>query len=271
MLKESPKRWITSIACRRSLDAISYLEQARNTYADLGLATQTAITDALLGLVCHDLGNRGDSHFYTEATRCCSQALEYFQNTKMREMGWKIRFYLADIAFMRSFRSQTSLEQQKYWEEAAHWLEEAAADIELVRGNFIEADRVAREIARLGLVSDKEKVYTFAIKLHHRHLKLTGITFNWLERLKGRAFLDSLALTPLRTPSISDEKLLERERELLATINRASTQAEVVELSDCLHTLWEQMASDPAASEYVSLRRALPLTFDNLKTCLQNT
>jgi tetratricopeptide (TPR) repeat protein len=262
----------TSIVCGRYLDSISYLEHARNSYAEIGLATQTAITDALLGLACHDLGNRGYPQFYTEATRCCSQALEYFQNNKMREMSWKIRFYLADIAFMQSFRSQTSSEQQKYWEEAARRLEEAAADIELVRGNFIEVDRVAGEIARLGLVSDKEKVYTFAIKLYHSYFKLTSITFNWLERLKGRAFLDSLALTPLAPPPINDEKLLEREREILVIINRASTQTEVVELSDRLHTLWEQMVkTNLAASEYVSLRRGLPLTFDELKTCLKNT
>lgn len=148
-------------------------------------------------------------------------------------------------------------------------MEEAAADIELVRGGFIESNAVATETARLGLVSDKEKVYKFAIKLHYWYLKLSSVTFNWLERLKGRAFLDSLALTPLRPPSITDKKLLERERELLVAINRASTQVEVVELSDHLHTLWEQMATtDSASSEYVSLRRGLPLKFEDVKACL---
>lgn len=261
----------TAVACKRSLDAVSYLEKARNSYADLGLATQTAIADTLLGLVCHDLGNCGYPHLYIEADRFCSQALSYFQNAKMRDITWKIRFYLADIEFMQSFQGLANEEQQVHWQNAARWLEEAAADIELVRGGFIESNPVATETARLGLVSDKEKVYKFAIKLHHWYLRLSSVSFNWLERLKGRAFLDSLALRPLRPPSLADEKLLKKESELLATINRASTQAEVVELSDRLHTLWEQMVSDPAASEYVSLRRGLPLTFDDLKTCLQNT
>ncbi|MDZ8226733.1 tetratricopeptide repeat protein [Nostoc sp. ChiVER01] len=259
----------TAVACKRSLDAVSYLEKARNTYADLGLATQTAITDTLLGLVCHDLGNRGYPHLHIEAARFCSQALSYFQNAKMRDITWKIRFYLADIEFMQSFQGLVNEEQQVHWQNAAHWLEEAAADIELVRGGFIESNAVATETARLGLISDKEKVYKFAIKLHYWYLKLSSVTFNWLERLKGRAFLDSLALTPLRPPSITDKKLLERERELLVAINRASTQVEVVELSDRLHTLWEQMVtSDPAASEYVSLRRGLPLKFEDVKACL---
>lgn len=258
----------TSITCGRSVDAISYLEKARNTYADLGLATQTAITDTLLGLDCHDLGNRGYPHLYIEASRFCEQALSYFQNAQMQDMTWKIRFYLADIAFMQSFQSLTGEEQYSHWQDAAHWLEEAAADIELVRGGFIESNPVAAQTARLGLVSDKEKVYKFAIKLHYWYLKLSSVTFNWLERLKGRSFLDSLALTPLLSPPLADEKLLERERELLAAISRASTQAEVVELSDRLHTLWEEMTSDPASSEYVSLRRGLPLKFEDVKACL---
>lgn len=261
----------TAVAYKRPLDATSYLEKARNGYAELGLATQTAITDTLLGLVCHDLGNRGYPQFYTEAVRFCKQALLYFQDAKMCDMTWKIRFYLADIEFMQSFQSVASEEQQVNWQNAALWLEKAAADIELVRGRFIEINPVARETARLGLVSNKEKVYKFAIKLHQWYLKLTSVSFNWLERLKGRAFLDSLALTSLQPPSITDEKLLLKERELLTAINGASTQAEVMELSDRLQTLWEQMANDPATREYVSLRRGLPLKFEEVKTCLRAT
>jgi len=81
-----------------------------------------------------------------------------------------------------------------------------AADIKLVRSSFIESNPVAAQTARLGLVSDKEKVYKFAIKLHYWYLKLSSVTSNWLEQLKGRAFLDSLALTSLRPPSLADEK-----------------------------------------------------------------
>ncbi|NET02852.1 MAG: hypothetical protein F6K61_20335 [Sphaerospermopsis sp. SIO1G1] len=173
---------------------------------------------------------------------------------------------------MQSFQSLTDSEQHRHWQDAAHWLEEAAADIEFIRGSFIETNLVARETARLGLVSDKEKVYKFAIKLHQWYLKLSSVTFNWLERLKGRAFLDSLALTPLFSPSLANEPLLKREKELLAAISRATTQVEVVELSDYLNILWEQMVNnDPAANEYVSLRRGLPLEFEDVKACLRAT
>lgn len=259
----------TALTCRRPLDALKYLEPSRNTYAALGLAMQTATTDSLLGLVCHDLGNQGYSDFYVEATRCYERALSYFQNAQMRDMTWKIRFYLADVAFMQSFRRLTGEEQQNSWQEAARWLEEAAADIELVRGRFIEADPVFREHSRLGLVADKEKVYTFAIKLHHKYLQNNGSAFSWLERLKGRAFLDALAVTSLRPPVGVDEKLLNQEQELLSALNHASTQVEVVDLSERLQVLWNQMADAPTAIEYISLRRGQPLGWQAVQSLLQ--
>ncbi|NEO98691.1 MAG: tetratricopeptide repeat protein [Symploca sp. SIO2E9] len=259
----------TAVTYKHSPEALQYLEQARNTYAALGKNMQTAITDALLGLVCHDLGNQGYPNFYAEASRCCEQALEYFRSTQMREMSWKVCFYLADIAFMQSFQGFPPQEQEVRWHEANGWLEKAATDIELVRGRFIETDPVAREHSRLGLVMNKEKVYKFAIKLHHQYLENNQSAFNWLERLKGRAFLDSLALTPLRSPASVDEDLLNQEQELLKALSQATTQAEAVNLSEDLHTLWQQMAKKPSATEYVSLRRGQPSSWKEIKVLLQ--
>jgi tetratricopeptide (TPR) repeat protein len=258
----------TALTCRRPLDALQYLEHSRNTYAALGLAMQTANTDALLGLVFHDLGNRGYFDAYTEATCCYQRALNYFQTVRMHDITWKICFYLADVDFMQSFRSLTGEEQQARRQNAARLLEEAAADIELVRGRYIETDPVARETARLGLVEDKEKVYRFAVRLHYWHLQDANAAFNWLERLKGRAFLDSLARTPLRPPVKVDKTLLDREREWLAAINHVSTQVSVVDLSDRLQAIWKEIAGEPAASEYVSLRLGEPVSWQTVQSLL---
>lgn len=259
----------TALTCKRPLDALQYLRHSRNIYAALGLAMQTANTDAFLGLVFHDLGNCGYSDAYTEATCCYQRALNYFQTVRMHDITWKICFYLADVDFMQSFRSLTGEEQQARRQNAARLLEEAAADIELVRGRYIETDPVARETARLGLVEDKEKVYRFAVRLHYWHLQDANAAFNWLERLKGRAFLDSLALTPLRPPVKVDKTLLDRERELLAAINHASTQAEVVDLSDRLQAIWKEIAGESSASEYISLRRGEPLGWQAVQSLIQ--
>ena len=254
----------TAVASGRSLDALRYLEQARQTYATLELGMQTAITDSLLGLTCHDLGGRGYPDLYAEASQCYERAWEYFQATEMRDMTWKVCFYLADIAYLQGFRAATEAEQRSLWHSAAQWLQTAATEIDQVRGKFIEADAIARETARLGLVSNKEKVYTFAIKLHQTYLRDNAAAFNWLERLKGRVFLEGLALTSLRSPAIADAALLHQEQTLLTALQQAATQADVMALSQQLNLLWDQMAANPAAAEYVALRRAEPICLEAL-------
>jgi tetratricopeptide (TPR) repeat protein len=259
----------TAVTCGRFLDALHYLEQGRNDYADLGLAMQTATTDVLLGLLCHALGGRGYPDLYVESARCQERALDYFQAAGMLEMTWKVRFHLAHTAFWRGLLAITNDEQQTHWQNAASWLEDADDDIEMVRGRFIEANPIARESARLGLVTDKEKVYTFAVQLHFLYLKSTKSAFNWLERLKGRVFLDALSLTPLHSSTLIDVTLIDNENELLRDLNNASTQTQVVDLNERLHALWDRMATDPVANEYLTMRRSEPVNWETIKALLQ--
>jgi tetratricopeptide (TPR) repeat protein len=259
----------TAVTSGRSLDALRYLEQARNIYAAIHLDMQTAISDSLLGLLCHDLGSRGYPDLYAEAIQYYEQAMAYFRQTNMQDMTWKVCFYLADIAFLQGFRAPTAEAQRSLWQKAAEWLQSADADIDLVRGSFIEKDAIAQETARLGLVANKEKVYSFAIRLHHHQLHDDCAAFNWLERFKGRVFLDGLAATSLHLPSLIDSALLDREQELFTALAQATTQAEAITLNEQLHTLWSQIATDPAAAEYVTLRQARPLRWELIQSVLQ--
>lgn len=139
----------------------------------------------------------------------------------------------------------------------------------MVRGRFIEVDLIARENARLGLVNDKEKVYAFAIQMYFLYLKNTKSAFNWLERLKGRVFLDALSLTPLRSPVLTDTTLIDSEKGLMKDLKNASSQNQVVDLNKRLHVLWDRMATDPAATEYMTLRRGEPVNWENIRVLLQ--
>ncbi|MGK7874661.1 MAG: hypothetical protein AB4426_15560 [Xenococcaceae cyanobacterium] len=55
---------------------------------------------------------------------------------------------------------------------------------------------------------------------------------------------------------------------MLADLNRASRQTEVVELSERLHELWEQMKQEAIATEYVSLRLGEPMRWETLQSLL---
>jgi hypothetical protein len=84
------------------------------------------------------------------------------------------------------------------------------------------------------------------------------------------AFLDALALTPLRPPTQADEALLHRESVLLEALHAAATQAEVVALNEQLHALWDQMAADSAATEYVALRRGRTAGWNDITALLRS-
>jgi tetratricopeptide (TPR) repeat protein len=259
----------TAITCGRPLDALRYLEQARDAYAHLDMAMQTANTDAMLGLLCYDLGGRGHPDLYGESERFYMQALDYYLTAGMRDTAWKVRFYLALTTFRRGVLSHTPDDQQEYWHQTVDRLNEASQDIDHIRGHFIDRDAVATESGRLALVADKDKVYTFAVQFHYQYLHDAQGAFTWLERLKGRAFLDHLATTPIRTPDLAHPALIAQERALLDALRRSATQTEGIRLSDQLHALWTQMAHDGAATEYVALRRGRPLLWYEMRALLQ--
>lgn len=120
-------------------------------------------------------------------------------------------------------------------------------------------------------MSDKEKVSVTAIQLCYHYLKDTKGAFSWLERLKGRSFLDALALTPVQRPVLADGTLLRRESRLLELLRKATTQTEIVALNEQLHDLWDQMIahSDTDVTEYVTLQRGKPVGWKDIVRLLQ--
>jgi tetratricopeptide (TPR) repeat protein len=241
----------TAIRAGRIEDAADELGQARALYESLKMGMQLATTDMMLGLLYYDVAGRGLSHLNEVAGRHFEQALSYYVPTNMRDMSWKTRRFLALTRFRQGVFAVTSEEQRTHWVEASRLLEEADADINLIRGSFITTDQTLTDEARLAIVADKDAVYTFAVHLQQHYLRDVAEAFTWLERLKGRVFLDALAVTPLRLPSIN-EALVVEEQALLAARRHAVSQAEVVALSDSLQTIWSRMGAEPTAAEYVA-------------------
>ncbi len=246
-------------------DALSYLEMARNIYDRLRLAMQVAFIDTMMGLIQSKLGSLEQR---VEAEQYYLRALEYLLKEGMREITWKLRFYIADIAIQRGWLELTADDQYKRWKEAARYLDEAAKDIDFIRGMFIEADPVIRQYSLLGLVANKEQIYTTAIQLSNSYLKDPVSAFNWMERLKSRTFLDMLSITQMRSPALRDQSLLKREKELLDLMQKVSTQAEVVDLRESLHALWNKMEVDPAAKEYIAIRKGEPISWEEDVHCM---
>ena len=149
-------------------------------------------------------------------------------------------------------------------------LEEAAADLEAIRGSFVQSDSTEREKALLGVVSGTEKVYELAIQISAIHLENGRAAFDWLERAKSRVFLDILALTSLRSPATADPALLVEERSLLEKLGETSTGMAALDIGERLQAVWDRLAADPHAAEYVAMRRGAPLGWEEVRSLLRS-
>lgn len=256
-----------ALAGERLADAVQWLGQARELYATLDWRMQTAMTDIQLGLACMRVGQTLSPGYFAEAEIHHRRALHYFEQAGMREQCWQIKYLLADCSYRQGLHDIAR--QPAHWQAAAGFIEDAATDIEFIRGDYLEAGAANDLAARVGLVADKEKVYLFAIQLHAYALRDHRQALDWAERLKGRALLDALAFAPLAAPMALPATLVERERALLQELRQTGRQETALALNEQLNALWNAMAEEESAAAYVAIRRGSPISWEELRQCLQ--
>lgn len=259
------------VTCGRHAEALLAFVRAIERYSALQLGMQAAITSVMAGRLHYEAGVQGQSGRYGEALRFYEQARHYFQRTRMLDLLWKVLFALALVAFQLGRLAATGVEQEQRWLAAASLFEEAEESIGRIRAGFLEADPMSTQLVRLGMTTDdKELVYIDALLLHYYHLHSSEAALHWLERLKGRSFLDELALTPLHAPTGLPPDLCEQEQALLQALRQASSQQTLLARNEQLNQLWSQMLTcaeaeeDPAVAEYVALRRGTPASWQDI-------
>ncbi len=258
----------TAITARYFTDAEQHLLQARHQYANLHMGMETAVTDAMLGLLYYGAGNEGQHDLYDAAITHYHHALAYYRSVKMRDQIWPIHYYLANTFFRRGLVRLSAEAQAADWQRAHEALQQAADIVDFVRGRFAQTDKLAQEEARVGLVANKDKLYRFAIRLTNTYLKDKTSAFNWLQRYRGRAFLDALTITQLHAPTIDNESLFEQETIWLYALNREPDQSRAVDLLEKLHQIWSKMES-AGLEEFVTLRRGAPVQWHEMSGLLK--
>lgn len=255
----------------RLSDALAGLERAADRYRSLGMAMQSAFVETHLGLLLLENGNRlGSPDSFLQAGDHFHAAVGYFAGAGMRDMAWRPRFHLAHACLGRARFAVTAEVQREAWKEALDWLDQAVADLEAVRGSFVQGGSAEREEALLGLVSDTEKVYELAILVSAVYLGDSRAAFDWLERAKSRAFMDILALTSLRLPAVASPALLAEEQALLEELRESLTGIAALATRERLHGVWDLLATDSAAAEYVAMRRGAPLGWEDVRHLLRS-
>jgi CHAT domain-containing protein len=138
---------------------------------------------------------------------------------------------------------------------------------------------------RIKVQSGRAQAYAAMVSLHAM-LALsctTGndvhsrLTFEYAERARGRAFLDSLGASPIAMPDSIPEDLRSNEAALLDQLRALRDQSagektvwdEYAHTRERLQALWERIrVCSPEAADYVAIRRGQPIEWDGLAALL---
>jgi CHAT domain-containing protein/predicted negative regulator of RcsB-dependent stress response len=236
-----------------------------------------------IGTVYESTGKNDDAiEIYQQAMRyCCidyqpSKSSERFlnlwnfQGTKYliirKEEAWKILYRLGKI------------EKARHDPKAAEYLELAIKVIESLRGKVLPEDH------RISFQGSVIEVYETMIELQlelwqkSKKLQFLEELFNYVERSKSRVLIEQLADSTVLQPNTVSRSLLDEENRLMREVEKLEGQLQkgqgntvdlaeqFVSAQEQINIVWNKIEKeDPdAGAEYVSLRRATPISHDEI-------
>lgn len=250
--------------CDRWLNAAEALSEA------LKLGPQLAFTLTYQALSWIEVGRRAGVKPYDEALTRLAKAEEIFARAGLLGVLWRVVFYRGLCEYEAGrLEAPGSDEQRGRWERAKVYLEEAARQIDRLRGFADRSPAAQQQTTWIAFGVDKQTVYDIGFQLTWFWQRDSVAALTWLERMKGRALLDALA-DSVTQPSHADEnELLAREQTLREKKRNTAAAAEALEVQKEIDSLLEQMSARRETAGYAALRRGEPAGWEQLRATLQ--
>ena len=128
--------------------------------------------------------------------------------------------------------------------------------------------------SRLDFVEQRLSRYADLIYFAAHEAKQITFAWEFVERIRGRVFLEELALSSVSKPHTLSQYWLERERFLLNQFKEIQDVALTVEILDRVKVLQQQLETHwydafDKASEYISLRFGKPFSWPKMQETLR--
>ncbi|HMG06523.1 MAG TPA: hypothetical protein VK581_13770, partial [Chthoniobacterales bacterium] len=212
---------------------------------------------------------------YNEARSRFEQAEERFGRQELRGPQLRMLYLSGATALDASGRCQdagrTMLEAK-----AEAYLERAAKLMEQLRGGRRERDLLAAQSSREDFALTQEAIYDLGFRIALKVRRHPDQALLWLERMKSRALLDSMAEAGgLVAPATADPGLtakaqaLEEERAQIAKED-PSAQRRWFRVTEEIEQVWDRLGERPETAEYASLRRGRPVGWPQWRQALQH-
>ena len=266
------------------IDEVFHRDIESNVYLELGLTLvingqqEQGLQYLQKALLLTSLGNlkqREATHYlyigeaYRElnqlklALRFFKKAIAFAEDLKTPQTKWKA-FYGLALTYQRQEKTR-----------ACHQALEAAIEtIEQLRSQYLP------ETLKISLFADKVKPYEAMILLSHPTNPKQA--FNYIEQAKSRIFIEQLATTGMGSAAGIPLELTQQEEQLIREIRNLQLRHretlsqqkyewgnEIAKIEGQLEQLWHDIGSTGnKGSEFVALRKAMPLNFAGLKHLL---
>ncbi len=272
-----------------------FLSEAEDNFRATGRVADLAFPLGQQGLVLFRAARQGgDRALWREAQRKFGEARELFARQGLRSEEVRM-LYLHGAAMVEEGRLVDAGQRAACHEAAAAFLEEAAVLLERMRGGRREAEMLTAQASRENFAREQQRVYDLGLRLHLRMCPQPDRALLWLERMKARALLDSMAETSMvfKAPPDADPALVAREQSLeqeqvqlavraqvlrekdsgfphpALTLEQAADARRLLELNQELEHVWEAMTARPETSAYATLRLGRPVGWPDLRRALQ--
>lgn len=187
------------------VDALDYFRSGIKKAEEINDIEEKSIVLNNLGIVYSNLGN------YEESTKCYQQAIDLALSLKGGQILWEAYYELAN----------TYKKQNKYHEALQNY-KNSISIIEDIRSQIKLEEFRATYFGSDKRIEAYQNLIDLLIKLHSQepqknyHLE----AFEYLERAKARAFLDTLEVSEINISQGIDQKLLNQEKELMNDISK---------------------------------------------------
>jgi CHAT domain-containing protein/Tfp pilus assembly protein PilF len=159
---------------------------------------------------------------YEESTKLFEQSIDFVLQIGGEQILWEAYLEFAKV-----------YEQQKNYDEAVEHYKASIDTTEKIRSRIVLEELKAKFLGTDKRIEAYHRLINLLVKLYHDEEKFEYAfeAFDYLERAKARAFLDSLELSRVDISEDIDAELLNREKELMKNITSIYSKLLAAELT----------------------------------------
>jgi CHAT domain-containing protein len=250
-------------------ECVNYMNQAESIFRSLSYKPSLAFLLAHQGLFLIKMGREKGLSFYNKALELFKESEDYFIEAGIYSEFWRI-LYFQGIVQQEAGRWEVQEEKKlARWKESETFYTKSSQVIDQLRGYSGRGAIVQKQIDWAEFMYKTTNVYESAFKLKIFEQKDTIGAILWLEKMKGRGFLDALAETILPQPQIENLQLIKQEQALRQEKREIILSSEAIKLQVKIDELLEEMLLDSHTKDYATLRKGEPITWEKLKKTLE--